>query len=84
MPLYEYQCKPCDHTFETLIRSPGEAAHCPKCGSMDVTKLLSVPAMAHTGTGRVGGLPVCTEPAVGPSFSCGRPQCGSGMCAGLD
>ncbi len=26
MPLYEYQCEPCDHTFETLIRSNSEVA----------------------------------------------------------
>ena len=80
MPLYEYQCEPCDQRFETLIRGNGDAPHCPKCGSAKVAKLLSVPAAAQTGHGHGGGLPISGA----PSFGCGRPQCGSGMCAGLD
>jgi putative FmdB family regulatory protein len=80
MPLYEYQCEPCDHIFETLIRSSGDVAHCPKCSSVDVTKLLSVPATAHNGHGRAGDLPISS----GSGFGCGRPQCGQGTCAGLD
>jgi putative FmdB family regulatory protein len=84
MPLYEYQCEPCNHSFETLIRGGGDVARCPRCGSIEVIKLLSVPAAAHTGEGRASTLPVSTEPNGGPSFGCGRPQCGSGMCAGLD
>ena len=80
MPLYEYQCEPCDHTFETLIRGSGDLAHCPQCGSVKVAKLLSVPAVAQTGHGRAGELPI----SGGPSSGCGRPQCGQGMCAGLD
>ena len=49
MPIYEYHCEPCDHTFETLIRSAGDLAHCPRCGSLEVAKQLSVPAAAQTG-----------------------------------
>ena len=80
MPLYEYQCEPCDHAFETLIRGNGDMAHCPRCGSVDVARLLSIPASAQTGQGRSGELPISN----GPSFGCGRPQCGQGTCAGLD
>ncbi len=80
MPIYEYQCEPCDHTFETLIRGKGDAPHCPKCGSVKVGKLLSIPAAAQTGHSHGGDLPISGA----PSFGCGRPQCGSGMCAGLD
>jgi putative FmdB family regulatory protein len=83
MPLYEYHCEPCDHTFETLIRSSGDVARCPRCSSLEVSRQLSVPAAAQTGRGRVGGLPVAGENG-GPSFGCGRPQCGSGRCAGLE
>ncbi len=79
MPLYEYQCEPCDHIFETLIRGAGDVAHCPKCGSVDVAKLLSVPAAAQNGQGKAGELAISS----GPSGGCGRPQCGQGMCAGL-
>ncbi len=82
MPLYEYYCEPCDHGFETLIRSTGEVARCPRCGSIEVLKQLSVPA-AHVTRGQAGALPICGETG-GPAYGCGRPQCGSGMCAGLD
>jgi putative FmdB family regulatory protein len=84
MPLYEYHCEPCDHTFETLIRGTSDLARCPHCGSVEVDKLLSVPATAHTGHGRAGELPICDYQGGGPSFGCGRPQCGQGMCAGID
>jgi putative FmdB family regulatory protein len=82
MPLYEYYCQPCDHAFETLIRSTADRAKCPRCGSIDVAKQLSVPA-AHVGRAQSSALPVCGETG-GPAYGCGRPQCGSGMCAGLD
>lgn len=52
MPIYEYHCEPCDHTFETLIRSESDIARCPSCGSIDVSKQLSVPAAAQTGRRR--------------------------------
>jgi putative FmdB family regulatory protein len=83
MPLYEFHCEPCDHIFETLIRGGGDRARCPRCGNLEVSKQFSVPAAAHTG--RAGGseLPIRSETG-GPSFGCGRPQCGSGMCAGLE
>lgn len=80
MPLYEYRCEPCDHIFETLIRSADDVAHCPKCGSLEVAKLLSVPAAADSGQDRPGELPISSE----TSFGCGRPQCEQGTCAGLD
>ena len=83
MPLYEYHCEPCDHSFETLIRSAGDVAHCPRCGNVEVDKQFSVPAAAHTGHSRSGELPIRGETG-DPSFGCGRPQCGSGMCAGLE
>jgi putative FmdB family regulatory protein len=79
MPLYEYQCEPCDHMFESLIRGAGDVARCPRCGSVEVAKLLSVPAAAQAGYNRASELPISSE----PSFGCGRPQCGSGICAGL-
>lgn len=83
MPLYEYQCEPCNRIFETLIRGSDDTVRCPGCGSIEVVKLLSVPAAAQTGQGRAGALPVNNEPGGGVPFGCGRPQCGSGTCAGL-
>lgn len=80
MPLYEYRCDPCAHTFETLVRSSSDVARCPKCGNVELAKQFSVPAAAQTG--RAGGsLPVCDA---GPrSFGCGGGPCASGLC-GMD
>jgi len=75
MPIYEYRCEPCDRTFETLVRTPTDVAHCPKCGNVEVVKQFSVPAAAQTGGSRGGALPVCDTGAA--SFGCGG---GRGMC----
>jgi putative FmdB family regulatory protein len=40
MPLYDFVCRACANEFEALVR-PGEAARCPKCGGVDLEKLLS-------------------------------------------
>ena len=77
MPIYEYRCTPCQHTFETLVRGQGDAAHCPKCGGIDLDKLFSVPAAAQTGSGQ-GSLPVCEA---GGAPVCGQGRCGTGMCS---
>ena len=69
MPIYEYRCDPCDHTFETLIRGRGDTPHCPKCGGIELAKLFSVPAAAQTGGHQGSSLPVCNPG--GPSFGCG-------------
>ena len=84
MPIYEYQCEPCDYTFETLIRSISDVAHCPRCGTVNVVKLLSVPAMAHTGMAYPSSLSVGAESTRDHSIGCGRSQCGLGMCVGLE
>ena len=41
MPIYEYRCRGCDKTFETLVRSTGESVACPACSSPQVERLLS-------------------------------------------
>ena len=77
MPIYEYHCEPCDHAFETLVRSSSDVPHCPKCGEVEhLTKQFSVPAAAHS-AGKSSSLPVCDT----GSYGCGGPgPCGSGMC----
>jgi putative FmdB family regulatory protein len=79
MPIYEYRCEPCDHTFETLVRSSGDVAHCPKCGNIDVAKQFSVPAAARTGQG-ASSLPICGDTSA-KTYGCGGGPCGSGMCS---
>jgi putative FmdB family regulatory protein len=78
MPLYEYRCDPCDHTFETLVRSASDVARCPRCGNVELAKQFSVPAAAQTG-GSAGGLPVCETGA--SNFGCGGGRCATGMCS---
>jgi putative FmdB family regulatory protein len=84
MPLYEYHCKPCDLIFEVLMRSTGDHAYCPRCDSIDVNKLLSVPATAQTAAARISESVQSKGNGDSAPFGCSRPQCGTGMCAGLD
>jgi putative FmdB family regulatory protein len=42
MPIYEYRCGQCDERYEELLSSSAQPAPpCPKCGSTDVTRLMS-------------------------------------------
>jgi putative FmdB family regulatory protein len=50
MPLYEFACKKCDHTFEELVLSESEKVTCPQCESEKLERLLSVPARPREGT----------------------------------
>lgn len=77
MPIYEYRCDPCDHAFEALIRTPSDAARCPRCGSAEVAKQFSVPAAAQTGAGaRAASLPIASR-----GGACGAPMCCGGGCS---
>jgi putative FmdB family regulatory protein len=75
MPIYEYHCRPCDQTFETLVRSPAETPECPQCGeSKYLTKQFSPPAAAQSGSSARANLPIS---------GCGAPSCcmGTGGCS---
>jgi putative FmdB family regulatory protein len=44
MPIYEFNCSTCDHSFEELVRS-AEAINevaCPQCGSRHVRRKISL------------------------------------------
>ena len=71
MPLYEYSCDGCGQKIELLVRD-GQKPECPHCQSTRLTKLLSVFSGHVSGGG---------NPDAGGG--CGRPQCGTGGCAGL-
>jgi putative FmdB family regulatory protein len=49
MPIYEYTCKACEHEFETLVRKDA-APVCSNCGSADLERLISMPAVNSEGT----------------------------------
>ena len=53
MPIYEYQCKNCNHTFEEFFLTSKEvkAPACPKCKKGEVEKLLSKPGIQFKGKG---------------------------------
>ncbi len=44
MPIYEYRCVKCGERFELFVRSSAQqsAPICPKCGSAEVRKALSL------------------------------------------
>lgn len=44
MPIYNFRCTKCNHEFEDLVPKRGDISPCPKCGSKEVEKMISVPA----------------------------------------
>jgi putative FmdB family regulatory protein len=48
MPLFEFRCKTCDHTFEEIVRAD-QLPPCPACESNEVAKLISAFAVGHGG-----------------------------------
>lgn len=68
MPLYEYACRKCDHTFETLVLD-GEEVECPECHSDRLERLLSLPAKPRSES---SSLPIACDPKL--------PPCGPGCC----
>src|SRR3989344_272443 len=51
MPRFDFLCKDCDTTFEHLLLSGEAPVLCLKCGSTEVTKLLSPPSVIFKGGG---------------------------------
>jgi putative FmdB family regulatory protein len=68
MPLYEYACRKCEHTFETLVFN-GERVECPECHGDKLDRLLSVPAKPKADS---GSLSMACDPKA--------PPCGPGCC----
>lgn len=52
MPIYEYQCETCQHTFDVLQKmSDDPVTVCPDCGEATVTRLVSAAGFQLKGTG---------------------------------
>jgi putative FmdB family regulatory protein len=71
MPLYEYACRTCSHTFEEFVTVSGESeVRCPECQGAELDRLIGLPAR-----GRVtDGAPATNCRGDGPP--CGAPWCG--------
>jgi len=52
MPIYEYQCRSCQHQFEAIVRAADTPA-CPECRSADLERLVSLFAVDSGDTRRV-------------------------------
>lgn len=61
MPIYEYKCNKCGHTFDAFQRlgSDGSDLECPKCGTAKPQKLFSAFASSGGGGGYTGGGSAC-------------------------
>lgn len=52
MPIYEYQCRACEHAFETIQRmNEPVLTECPDCGEDQLRKLVSAAAFRLKGDG---------------------------------
>ncbi len=53
MPIFEYQCKKCEETFEKLVfASDDKDISCPRCKSLEVVKKMS--ATSFMGNSSIG------------------------------
>ena len=74
MPLFEYACKTCEHTFEWLTRG-ASTPECPSCHGTSLEKRQSV--FAARSSGPDSG---ATQIPTGACGSCGDPR-GPGSCS---
>jgi len=70
MPIYRYQCKECEHAFETLVMKRSETVACPTCGSENLQKLLTSHAVGSSTPDTPCGSGACSP----------MPPCAGGMC----
>jgi putative FmdB family regulatory protein len=54
MPVYDYTCKSCGQRFDKLVKSAEnrDKAACPKCGSKQTSRALSVFAVGAEGSAK--------------------------------
>ena len=80
MPIFEYVCKECAHSFEAIVNG-GAKAQCPKCESKKLEQQFSAFAVGATkGKGRFGkSAPSAGHSHGGACGSCGDPR-GPGSC----
>ncbi len=65
MPMYDYQCQACNHTFSALVGSsttPEGEIECPRCKEYQAEKLLSMKAAILGGVGASASSSGCAAP----------------------
>jgi putative FmdB family regulatory protein len=80
MPIYEYECKECSDYFELLVPRPTDDPQpCPKCGSGNTEKLLSLTSSIIS-----CGIPDLADPTTlnMSNFGAKSPK-GGGGCGGM-
>ena len=72
MPIHAYECRACGRSFQTLMRG-GDTPECPGCASVDLERLLSLPAPSPKGGGGDFAAASCgagAGPCRGPMGGC--------------
>jgi len=69
MPIYEYRCSDCENKFEELVSRLEAAVSCPKCGSDNTSRLISM--FCASGT---------SSPAGHGGSSCSSSSCSTKSC----
>ena len=73
MPVYDYHCDSCGHTWEARLSDPADhPAQCPNCRSEIIKRLFPAPYIAR-GTSRTPGPTCCGRPE-----RCATPPCSTG------
>ncbi len=80
MPIFEFLCTSCGNVFEKLVYGSSEEVTCAKCGSSELTRLLST-SSSLSGARQEGKLP-----GIGDTGCCGSAPssrgCTPGSCCG--
>ena len=61
MPMYDYRCKKCGHTFEELVFSwdRDKEIVCPRCSAKELEQLMGAPATIGSSSGNLSGAERC-------------------------
>lgn len=69
MPIFDYRCQICGHTFDVLQKLGADPlTDCPECGQPELRKLLSAPAFHLKGKGWRNSDDTPKKPNVRPKF----------------
>jgi putative FmdB family regulatory protein len=70
MPMYDFECGACGHTFETVAKLD-ETPECPSCKSTETTRLMGAPIMGGQAAKKMKFGPIGP-----PGQKSGRPKTG--------